>query len=190
MANIAPGMEMQSPSIEDLDTISPENLVQMLTNFDDAALSATLTPLAGRLAESPDIAAQFIDSIITEAINLGIDLSPMLGVLLEQRLLQVKLPNYSIEEVLNELAQNQDELIKFFKQLDTEVQRQMGALYIYLQINRGISVDEYFQIAKRLNLPKLPRQLWDVRRFGVSNMGKMNNEVPANLDYTPEIREA
>ncbi len=190
MANIAPELEMQSPLSEDLDQISPETLVQMLTNFDDTTLGATLTPLAGRLAESPEIAAQFIDSIIKEAINLGIDLSPTLGVLLEQRLMQVKLPNNSIEEILNELAQNQDDLIQFFKQLDVEVQRQMGALYIYLQINRGISVDDYFQIAKKLNLPKLPRQLWDVRRFGVSNMGKMNSEVPANLDYTPDIREA
>jgi len=174
----------QTSTFSDLQFLDPAEVISSLTNLDDATLEDVLLPLAGRLVESPELAAHFIDQIIEEAINLGADLNPALAALLQVRLGQMQVTPENLDEILNTLSNNQPELIHIFRGLDTEVQRQMGAFYVYLQINRGISADDYFQIARKLNLPKLPKELWDVRRFGVSNTGIMNTEVPATLDYT------
>lgn len=88
----------------------------------------------------------------------------------------------TIQYAINQLSDNQPALMEFFAGLDETIQKQFCALSIYLQINRTISPSEYFNIAKKLGLPSLPKELWNVLRFGVSNMGHMNTKRPATLE--------
>lgn len=92
----------------------------------------------------------------------------------------------TIGDVINQLKGDQEGLIDLFDSLDPDIQKQFGVLFLYLQINRTISSDDFFQLARKFNLPKLPKELTHVLRFGVSDTGHMNPDYPANLDYTPE----
>lgn len=186
MANTALGYEQAQTHNEGMTFLDPFEVIRNISTLDDETLVQALEPLATRLAQSPEAAAKFIKRIIDEAIDLGIELNPLISSILESHLLRQEITAVEIENTINEISANQYEMIEFFKGLNIEAQRLLSALYIYLQINRGISVDEYFEIAKKLNLPRLPKELWDVRRFGVSNMGHKNHDVPASLEFTPE----
>ncbi len=179
-----------TPTLEGMQFLDPIETVQALATLDSPTLFTALEPLAQRMSTDPELAQQFINQVLSIALEQGSDLSPILKAVLESYLGQLEIDESTLTNALNELAGNQQEVINVFKQLDYEVQRQLGGLFVYLQINRSISVDQYFTIARMLNLPKLPSELWDILRFGVSNTAKMNTDMPANLDVRKPYAEA
>lgn len=179
-----------TPTLEGMQFLDPTETVQALATLDSSTLFSALEPLAQRMSVDPELAHQFINQILSIVLENGGDLSPILKAILENYLGQLEIDEATLTNAINELAGNQQEVINIFKHLDYEVQRQLGGLFVYLQINRSISVDQYFTIARMLNLPKLPSEFWDILRFGVSNTSKMNTDMPANLEVRKPYIEA